>query len=259
MFSFKEEDPLDDARQPFSKYVENFPLLSGGLRLSTPSRKRMVTKISHTGLRRIVRGTAAAALAFALLHSGALVHAAGPGPASAGEQLLPAGELMDGSQRNYDKFSIAWPEGYFMRSNGRKEDDRTIYSVGLETDSFLAIMRVDTMPIGGFANLLSDEKVYDIAAGRVRDTMRKDFPDLELGGKETRTLNGAKFYGRKLKGNYKRGGAQAEGKLLLNKKDGLLYIITVMEVSEKPGAHLKPLLASLDTFRFNTAKTAATE
>lgn len=174
------------------------------------------------------------------------------GPPSAGESLVP-GEKVDGSRKVYPSFSIEWPSGYYMRSNARKEDDRVIYSVGLQTDTHLTILRIDTAPIGGFASILSDQKVYDIAAGRVRDKMRADFPDLELGAAQSKKIDGAVFHGRKLTGTYKEGGLHAEGKLFLNKRQGLLYIITVMEVSEKPGAKLDQLIATLDTFRFPKA------
>lgn len=159
----------------------------------------------------------------------------------------------DGSLKEYTDFSIRWPTGYVYRAEGVVEEERTYYIIGEELPESLVALRVDTLPIGGLAHLLTDNKVYEICQDKVLRQMKADQLDLQATKEGTREIGGAKFYQARLVGKTLDGKLAAQGQLFLNKRGSILYIITVMEVSQNPGPKLTQLSTALESFRFPTS------
>lgn len=172
---------------------------------------------------------------------------------SAQARVIIDGPPTDGKVKRYEAFTIRWPEGYKVRADGVREDERVFYSVGNESEHNLVCLRIDTLPITGVASLFSDGKVYNVAEAKVLKRMRKDFPSLQAYPAHSQVIGGAKFHGSQLRGTSPDGNLQVQVNLFFNKRGSRLYIITAMEVSPKPGAQLAKISTTLDSFKFPAA------
>jgi hypothetical protein len=178
-----------------------------------------------------------------------LALAAGSLPCLAG-RAITQGPPTDGKPKAYENFSICWPKGYQMRADGARQDDRVYYSIGNETENELIALRVDTMPITGLAGMFSEAKVIEVAEARVLKQMRKDFPNLQPHAGQQQVIGGEPFHGSVLRGSVPERNLGVEVKLFFNKRGAKLYIISVVEVSRKPGEQIAQISHTLDSFRF---------